>query len=68
MIVKATYTSVFDDSIVCTSACMYDTEAKRCFDIEPAENAEAADRANNLTDEYVMVDGEQFRNGVAFDY
>ena len=70
MIVNATYTSVFDESLVCTSACKYDTETKQCFDIEPADNAEAADNADCLTDEYVTVNGEELRvaNGVTFDY
>jgi len=68
MILNATYTSVFDDCLVCTSACKYDTETKRCFDIEPADNTAAADDADSLTDEYVTVNGEELRDGVTFDY
>ena len=68
MIVKAIYTSVFDDSLVCMSACLYDTEGKRCFDIEPTDDAGTANHANSLTDEYITVDGKQLRDGVTFDY
>ena len=70
MIRNANYTSVFDDSIPCTSKCKYDTEARRVFDIEQAENAEDADDANGLTDEYVTIDGHQLResDGITFDY
>lgn len=68
--VKATYTSVHDDSIVCTSACTYNTKTQTCFDIETAENADDADDANGLTDEYVTVEGKELResDGVTFDY
>jgi len=70
MIREANYTSVFDDSIVCTSKCKYDTETRRVFDIDTAENAEEADEANGLTDEYVTIDGHRLRevDGVTFDY
>lgn len=70
MIREATYTSVFDDSIVCTSKCKYDTATKTVSDIEDADNAEEADEANGLTDEYVTIDGHQLRedDGVTFDY
>ena len=43
MIINAIYTSVFDDCIVCSSACKYDTERKLCFDIETAANANEAE-------------------------
>ena len=61
MILEATYTSIFDDSIVCTSKCKYNTETKTVFDIDTAENAEDADDANSLTDEYVTIDGHNLR-------
>jgi len=68
--VAATYTSVHDGSITCTSACKYNIKTKNCFDIEMADNAEDADNADALTDEYVMVDGKKLResDGVTFDY
>lgn len=67
--VEATYTSVFDDSIIITTKCKYNTRSKRCFDIETVDNDEA-DNANSLTDEYVTVNGKEFREaqGVTFDY
>jgi hypothetical protein len=70
MIREANYTSVFDDSLVCTSKCKYDTDTKTVFDIEIAENAEAADNANSLTDEYVTIDGHNLRDadGITFEY
>ena len=70
MIRDANYTSVFDDSIICTSKCKYNTDTKTVFDIEIAENSEEADDANGLTDEYVTIDGHQLRDseGVTFDY
>lgn len=70
MIREATYTSVFDNNITCTSKCKYDTDTKTVSDIEDAENAEEADDANGLTDEYVTIDGHQLRDadGVTFDF
>jgi hypothetical protein len=70
MIREATYTSVFDDSITCTSKCKYDTDTKTVSDIEDAENSDEADDANGLTDEYVTIDGHQLReaDGVTFEY
>lgn len=70
MILEATYTSVFDNSIVCTSKCKYNTETKTVFDIDDADNAEDADDANSLTDEYVTIDGHPLRDadGITFDY
>lgn len=62
-ILAATYTSVFDDgAVVCTSDCYYDTETLQCFSIEDAENAEEAENANALTDEYVTI--HQVENGI----
>ena len=70
MIINATYTSVFDDSLVCKSNCKYNTETKTVFDIETADNAAEADDANALTDEYVTVDGHNMGedDGIIFDY
>ena len=70
MITNAIYTSVFDDCIVCSSVCRYDTERKRCFDIETAANADEAEDANALTDEYVTANGKDLRadDGVRFEY
>lgn len=67
---KAIYTSVFDDSIVCESECNYDADTKIVSDIDDAANSEDADDANSLTDEYVTVNGVQLRevDGVQFDY
>ena len=67
MIIKAIYTSVFDDSIVCESNCKYDTETKIAFDFDDAENSDKADNTNALTDEYITVDGVQLRD-IEFDY
>jgi hypothetical protein len=71
MKVKATYTSVFDNSIVCESACDYDPATGIVSNIDIAENAEDADDANGLTDEYVtLASGNKLRkeDGVTFDY
>ena len=70
MILNALYTSVFDDCIVCSSACQYDTERELCFDIATAANADEAEDANALTDEYVTVNGKDLRanDGVQFEY
>ena len=70
MIINAIYTSVFDDCIVCSSACQYDSERKLCFDIATAANADEAEDANALTDEYVTVGGKDLRDsdGVRFEY
>ena len=70
MIREATYTSVFDDSIICTSKCKYDTETRTVSEVDDAENASDADDANGLTDEYVTIDGHQLRasDGVTFEH
>lgn len=70
---KATYTSVFDDSIFCESDCEYDPKTKLVYNIEMAENAEdsAVQDANALTDEFVTLpDGSELRekDGVTFEY
>ncbi len=67
---KAKYTSVFDDSIVCTSTCKYDPADKLVTDIKKAKNSAEANGANSLTDEYVTVNGKQLReeDGVTFTY
>jgi len=69
--VRAQYTSVFDDNIKCTSACMYDPNSMRVYDIATAENAEDAENADSRTDEYVTLpDGTELRedDDVTFDY
>lgn len=69
--VLALYTSVFDDVIVCTSYCRWDPHLRRVFAIDLALNADAADDANSVTDEYVTLsDGTTLRDsdGVTFDY
>jgi hypothetical protein len=71
MIVDATYTSVFDDSITCTSNCKYDTESKTVSEIDLVESADNPDAyADSVTDEYVTVNGRQLReeDGVTFDF
>ena len=68
--INATYTSVFDGEVVCTSDCMFNTKTRNCFDIELADNEDDAENADAMTDEYVTVDGKQLRksDGVTFDY
>ena len=69
--VKASYTSVFDDCIVCTTACDYNTKTKIVSNIEDAKNSDDAEDANSLTDEYVtLADGTELResDGVTFEY
>ena len=68
---KATYVSVWDDSLVCCSECSFNPATKEVTDIETADNADEADFADSLTDEYVeLADGTQLRSedGVSFDY
>ena len=69
----ATYTSVFDDSVSCVSACQYDPVTKTVSEIEQAENGDDPEvtEANALTDEFVTLpDGTELRadDGVTFDY
>lgn len=67
----ATYTSVFDDHITCTSKCNYYEYNKEVTDIETAENSDDADNADCLTDQYVTIhDNTKLReaDGVTFDY
>jgi len=68
--IEATYTSVFDDCVHCTSKCKYDDKTKTVYDIEEAENAKDADCADSLTDEYVIVQGKKLReeDGITFNY
>ncbi len=71
--VAATYVSVFDDWIVCESACLFNIGSCRVHSIEMAENAEAPELevANAVTDEYVrLVSGIELReeDGVVFEY
>ncbi len=67
-IVKATYRSTFDDSIVCESPCLFDPQYKVCFAIGDADNSEDADDANSLTDECVILsDGTEIRD-IVFEY
>ena len=68
--INATYTSVFDGEVICTSDCMFNTKTRNCFDIELADNEDDAENADAMTDEYVTVDGKQLRksDGVTFDY
>lgn len=71
MKINATYTSVFDNDVVCTSGCLYDADTKVVSDIQIADNSADADDANARTDEYVTLpDGTQLRDtdGVQFDY
>lgn len=68
---KATYVSVFDDNIVCESSCDYDNETQTVSNINDAPNADEAENADCLTDEYVVLpDGTKLRetDGVTFDY
>ncbi len=71
-VVKALYTSVFDDgAVVCTSGCDYDPNSGTVENIETAANSADADNTNALTDEYVTLpDGTVLRaqDGVDFDY
>lgn len=70
MIVSATYSSVFDDSLRLSSPCKFDTASKRVFEIEPAAGEDAAG-ADALTDEYVTLPGgDQLHaeDGAFFDY
>lgn len=70
MILEATYTSVFDNSIVCTSKCKYNTETKTVFDIDGIVSIFGIICINSLTDEYVTIDGHPLRDadGITFDY
>lgn len=66
---KATYTSVFDDSIHYASSCDYDPKTKVVSNIEPCDDSGV--KTNCLTDEYVVLqDGTILRenDGVVFDY
>lgn len=68
---RATYTSVFDGSVSCTSPCLFDEDARVVSDIEPAENNADAEFTHAITDEYVTLpDGTELReeDGVKFDY
>lgn len=67
---KATYVSIFDDSIRCESDCEFDSETKTVTNIATAENSDDADTVDSLTDEFVIVDGKELRDkdGVTFDY
>jgi hypothetical protein len=69
-VTEAVYVSVFDDYLACRSRCLFDPETMRVYQIAPALNAEDAENANALTDEYVLVDGTELRadDGVKFDY
>jgi hypothetical protein len=67
----ATYTSVWDNGAECSSPCKFSSESNYCFDCEIAVNAEDADDADHLVDEYVTLeDGEVLRaeDGVVFQY
>ena len=70
--IKAKYVSVFDDSIQCESNCDYDPDTKTVTNIKKASNAKDADRADALTDEYVILpDGKKLNeedDGVTFIY
>ena len=76
MIVKATYHSIWDgsgdDGEDIATDCKYDTETRRCFDIEDSglEGKELED-LENLETEYVeLEDGTRLGadEGVTFDY
>jgi len=70
MPVQATYTCVFDDSVVYESPCLYNKATKTVTDIEIADESDNND-LNALTDEYVTLqDGTKLReaDGVTFNY
>ena len=67
--IKATYTSVFDDSLSVSTPCRYDKKTKRVFAIQTS-NANV-ENTNAMTDEFVILpDGTELRkdDGVEFDY
>jgi hypothetical protein len=69
---KAKYVSVWDSGdVVCESPCDYNPDTKVCTNIETAENADDAENADMLTDEFVVLpNGDELRegDGVTFDY
>lgn len=55
---QADFTSVLDGGVAVTTNCKVNMATKEVFDIEVSEGT--ADMVNNLDEEYVTIDGEQF--------
>ncbi|MCM1168181.1 MAG: hypothetical protein NC299_17930 [Lachnospiraceae bacterium] len=57
-IVKAEFTSVWDDGVKITTDCKVNLETKEVFDIKVAE--EGIDDLDILVKQYVTINGEDF--------
>lgn len=69
MIVKATYHSIWDGGTEVPSPCSYDTDERRCFDIEMSDYP--VETIDILDSEFVeLEDGSRLSadEGVVFDY
>nr|DAG49273.1 MAG TPA: hypothetical protein [Caudoviricetes sp.] len=53
------FTSVWDGGFEITTKCKVNTETKEIFDIEVSEST--ADAVNELDEEYVTIDGIDYR-------
>ena len=53
------FTSVWDGGFEITTKCKVNTETKEIFDIEVSEST--ADAVNDLDEEYVTIDGIDYR-------
>lgn len=56
MIKVATITSVWDDSVFCTTKCKVDMKSKKIIEIEKTD----IEGIDILTDEFVTLDGENY--------
>lgn len=52
------FTSVWDGGFEITTKCKVNTETREIFDIEVSEST--ADAVNELDEEYVTIDGEDY--------
>ena len=66
MIKNATFTSVWDGGFEITTNCKVNTETKEVFDIEISEGT--ADMVNELDEEFVTIDGEEYSVSNDNDY
>lgn len=57
-IIEAEFTSIWDGGFAVTTGCKVNTTTKEVFNIEVS--TEVADMVNNLDEEYITIDGENY--------
>lgn len=57
-IIEAEFTSIWDGGFAVTTGCKVNMATKEVFDIEVS--TEVADMVNNLDEEYITIDGENY--------